>query len=255
MSFKINLRWDRVGIPERPVIVLAPSLGSDIRVWEAQIPALVGDFDVVRFEYPGHGEAPSSTGPSSLDELAESLLLDLDREGVQSFNIAGISLGGMVAMTTALLAPDRVRRVAAFCTSANLKPAEYWVDRAERVLAAGTAGCVAEDIVSRWFTAEYAADHPQVVAEMIAMISACDPMGYAGCCQAIATMDLADRIQEITAPLIAVAALADRTTPGFHLESIAKQVQSGEFHLIEGAHLVTVENPHAVNRLLLDHFG
>ena len=89
-------------------------------------------------------------------------------------------------MWLAAHAPERINRLALLCTAAHLPPASGWQQRAATVRSAGM-GAVAEAVVARLFTPGFRAD---VVASFAAAFFAIDPEGYAGCCEAIAGMDL-----------------------------------------------------------------
>jgi len=106
-------------------------------------------------------------GPNTIDELGEDLVELIDSLGVQRFSLGGLSLGGMVAM-----------RLALFCTSAYLPPAQGWLDRAEAVLSGGTAS-IADAVVGRWFSAAFATAQPAVVAAQREQLIATPAEGYA----------------------------------------------------------------------------
>ena len=91
-------------------------------------------------------------------------------------DVIGLSIGAMIAMAMAIEHPARVERLALLCTSAQLGPASAWHERAATVRAEG-AGAVAAAVVGRWLTPDYAADHPDEVAELEAMIASTDRRG------------------------------------------------------------------------------
>lgn len=192
--------------------------------------------------------------PASLGDLVSDLIEVLDHERVPTAHLVGVSLGGMVALATAINQPERVNRVAVMCTAAAFDAPEYWHARADLVLAEG-ALAVAQDIVSRWFTPAYATLHPELAAKMVAMISASQPDGYAGCCRAIGDMDLRRDLVTITAPTLVIAAEGDATTPPPLLDALAALVPNSRYELVPGAHLVNVERPELINDLLIDHLA
>jgi 3-oxoadipate enol-lactonase len=242
------------GLPEdAPVVVLSNSLGSTLAMWDAQAPRLAQHFRVVRYDTRGHGRSPVPTGPYSIDDLADDLLGLLDRLGVGRAHVVGLSLGGMTAMRLAARNPERVDRLAVLCTSALLGPAQAWHDRAATVRAQGT-GAVAEAVVGRWYTEEFAAAHPDRIAAAEAMVAATPPEGYASCCEAIAAMDLTGDLSAIAAPTLAIAGADDPATPPEHLERIAAGVKDGSLLVVpRAAHLAAGEQPEAITRALLDH--
>jgi 3-oxoadipate enol-lactonase len=238
-----------------PVLVLGSSVGTDRGLWQPQRDALAKRFRVVAFDHRGHGASEVPTGPYTMADLGGDVVALLDGLGVGRFGYAGLSLGGMVGMWLAAHVPDRVARLALLCTSAHLPPAEHWLDRAAAVRAGGT-GAVADAVVPRWFTAGFPGEQPDAVARCRAMLLGTPGEGYAGCCEAIATMNLLGVLDRITAPTLVVAGDADRATPVEHARSIVDAVAGARLAVVpRAAHLANVEQPGAVTDLLIDHFA
>ena len=243
------------GPDDAPVVLLAGSLGSTFAMWDPQVPALAERFRVVRFDARGHGRSPVPTGPYTLDDLVDDAVALLDRLGVERAHVVGLSLGGMTAMRLAAREAHRVDRLAVLCTSALLGPAQAWADRAAHVRAQGTS-TVADAVVARWFTDDLRARDPKLVARMQAMIASTPAEGYAGCCEAIATMDLRADLSRISAPTLALAGAEDPATPPEHLAVVAGGVADGRLVVLpQAAHLASWEQAVAVNAALLTHLS
>ena len=88
------------GPPDAPVVLLLGSLGSTLEMWDPQVPALARHFRVVRLDTRGHGRSPVPPGPYSIDDLVDDAFALLDRLGVTTASVVGLSLGGMTARTT-----------------------------------------------------------------------------------------------------------------------------------------------------------
>src|SRR3954469_7956378 len=82
-----------------PVVVLGPSLGTTMSLWDPQVPTLARQFRVLRFDHRGHGGTPTpGPGPYAIDDLGRDVIDLLDRLGVERFSYAGVSIGGMIGM-------------------------------------------------------------------------------------------------------------------------------------------------------------
>ena len=171
-----------------PVVVLANSLGTSSAMWAPQVGPLAQYRRVVRYEHRGHGGSSAPPGPYSIADLGGDVVELLDHLEVERASVCGVSLGGMVAMWIGSRHPERVDRLVLACTAAHLPPAEGWYDRASTVRAEGT-GVLLPALLGRWFTPGFTERRPEAAAEVEAMLAACAPDGYAGCCEAIATMD------------------------------------------------------------------
>jgi 3-oxoadipate enol-lactonase len=238
------------------VLVLGNSLGTARSVWEPQLPALAGRFRLLRYELPGHGTGPHHPppGPYTIAGLGSAVLALLDEHGIGRASYAGISIGGMIGLWLAAHAPARIAALGVCCTSAHLPPAGGWLARAALVRAAGMAP-VTEQALGRWFTPPFARRRPPAVAAVRAMLEGTDPEGYAGCCEAIAAMDLRPVLGSVTAPTLVVAGGEDPATPPWHGALIARRIPGAKLVVVRGAaHLANIQAPGPVTAALLDHF-
>ncbi len=240
------------------MLVLGNSLGTSTMLWQRQLPALAGQFRLVRYEHPGHGPvggefSPAPPGPYALADLGAGVLAALDRLGVTRVLYCGVSLGGMIGMWLAATVPERIAGLALCCTSAYLPPAQMWRERAATVRADGT-GVIARQVAGRWFTSAFAAAEPDVTAEFTSGLAATQPAGYAGCCEAIAAMDLRPRLAAIRAPALVIAGAEDPATPPSHGALIAAGIQGARLRVIRGgAHLANVSQAGEVSAALVQH--
>ncbi|MEU7144886.1 3-oxoadipate enol-lactonase [Nocardia sp. NPDC046473] len=242
------------GPPEGLPVVLSGSLGSDLRMWEPQVAVLAAaGYRVVRYDHRGHGRSPVPPGPYSLADLGSDALALLDRLDIRRSHFVGLSLGGMVGMWVAEHAPHRLHTLTLACTSAELGPPSGWADRAALVRAEGTQA-VAVAVVQRWFTPQWRAAHPERTRDYEDMVAATPAEGYASCCVAIETMDIAARLSTVSAPTLIISGVDDPATPPPHGQRIADAIPRTRFETISpAAHLANAELPDTVNDLILGH--
>jgi 3-oxoadipate enol-lactonase len=177
----------------------------------------------------------------------------LDRHRIDRILYCGISLGGMVGMWLAAHAPERVTALGLCCTSAFLPPATRYAARAELARSAGM-GPLADQVVSRWFTPAFRDRCPAVPASFAAGLLGTRPEGYAGCCEAIAAMDLRPELGSITAPTMVIAGAEDPATPPWHGAVIASGIPNSRLKVIRGAsHLANVAAAGEVTAALRGH--
>ncbi|MGW0769662.1 bifunctional 3-oxoadipate enol-lactonase/4-carboxymuconolactone decarboxylase PcaDC [Streptomyces sp. NPDC002676] len=241
-----------------PVLILGPSLGTSLAVWDAQTPALARRHRVIRWDLPGHGGTPTAVlrtpapGETTVAGLAALVLGLADRLGVERFGYAGISIGGAVGAHLAVHHPERLTGLALVCSSARFGEPAGWRERAASVRAYGT-GPLAGTTAGRWFTPGFAGT--QTARRLLADLRAADPAGYAACCDALATYDLRAELSRITAPTLVLAGRDDPATPPAHARELADGIRDA--HLLElagAAHLAPAEHPRAVATALFGHF-
>ncbi len=252
----VDLNCSASGPDDAPVLLLGGSLGTTLDMWDPQVPPLSDEHRVIRFEHRGHGGSPVPTGPYSIDDLGADVLTMLDRLDVPRVSYCGLSIGGMVGQWLAINAPERIDKLVLLCTAPYLPPASAWTERAAAVREAGSPEVVADAVIGRWFTPGFAASHPDIVARYRAMICGVDPDGYAGCCEAIAGMDLRAGLPAITAPTLVVAGRQDPSIPPEHGEAIAAAVPGARLEILDpAAHLASVERADAVTALIAAHLS
>jgi 3-oxoadipate enol-lactonase len=251
----VDLHHVTAGREAAPAVVLSNSLGTTMRMWDPQAAALARTHRVVRYDMRGHGRSPVPLPPYTLADLGGDLIGLLDRCGLERASLCGVSLGGMVSMWVAAHAPERVGRLVLCSTSALLGPPEAWAERAVLVRREGT-GAVADTVVARWFTPAFAEARPGVVAAIRADLAETPAEGYAACCEVVGAMDLRADLAAIRAPTLVIGAHDDPSTPPEHARAIAAGIPGARLvELPQGAHLVNVETPEVVTRLILGHLG
>ncbi len=242
------------GPPGAGLLLLGPSLGtSAANLWGAAAERLAERVRVVAWDLPGHGRSPAS-GPFGIRELAAAVLaLADDISPGQSFAYAGDSVGGAVGLQLLLDAPERVSAAALLCTGAVIGDPEQWRVRAATVRACGVESVI-DGAAERWFAAGFAAREPSVAAALLDALRDTDAESYAQVCDALAMFDVAERLSQITAPVLAIAGAEDIPTPPQGLAQIASGVKDGRLVVLDGVgHLAPAESPGRVADLIADH--
>ncbi|MCQ6244403.1 bifunctional 3-oxoadipate enol-lactonase/4-carboxymuconolactone decarboxylase PcaDC [Streptomyces malaysiensis] len=246
---------DLSGPPTAPPLILGPSIGTSLAVWEPQLPALTRTHRVLRWDLPGHGGSPAallpSDGSATIGDLAALVLRLADEQGWERFAYAGVSIGGAVGLHLAVHHPERLTSLAVVCSSARFGDLAAWRERAALVRAEGTEAMVASR-PGTWFSHGFA--HTPVGAALIEDLRATDRAGYAACCDALAAYDITADLERIAVPTLVVAGRDDPATPPAHARRIADAVPGASLLEVAGAaHLAGVERPEPVTAALLAH--
>jgi 3-oxoadipate enol-lactonase len=251
----VKLHYQLDGPADAPVLALPSSLGTSIELWAVNVPHWAEWFRVLRYDQRGHGGSDTPPGPYSSEDLAGDFLELLDDLGIDRVSFCGLSLGGAPAMWLAAHAPERIDRLVLACTSARFGDPEQWLERAALVRRRGLEA-IADSALGRWFTARFAAAHPEVVSRFRALLLATSPEGYAGCCEALASWDFRDRLTQIRTPTLVLAAAEDPSTPPDQAELLARRIRDARLvGLPDAAHLANVEQPEAFATLVGEHLA
>jgi 3-oxoadipate enol-lactonase len=245
---KLHHRVD--GPPAAPPLMLCNSLGTTLELWEPQVPALTAQFRLVRYDRRGHGRSPVPPGPYSIEDLGRDVLDLLDDLGLERVSFCGVSLGGMTGMWLASEAPGRIDRLVLSGTAPQLPPREQWLDRAATVRAEGVSA-VADATLDRWFTPLAPGS---LVETFRAALTATPAEGYAACCEALAEIDLRDRLAAIEAPTLVVTGEGDPVAPPEAGAQLAAAISGASHVTVAGArHLAGAEQPAAFTQHVLAH--
>jgi 3-oxoadipate enol-lactonase/4-carboxymuconolactone decarboxylase len=240
-----RIYWKLEGAEDRPALVLLNSIGTDMSLWDAAMPALLASFRTLRIDTRGHGASDAPDGDYTLPMLVGDVTAAMDAAGIERAAIAGVSLGGMVAMELALGHPERVSAIALICTSATMDKG-IWQDRIAQVRAGGTMA-IADAALQRFLSPAFAAGQPAIAASLKRNLIAQARQGYAGAGAAIRDMELIGRLGGISCPVLVVSGERDISTPlAGHGEHLLAAMPDAKHAHLDCAHLAPVEAPAAL---------
>lgn len=217
------------GNSDLPTLLLSNSLATSRTLWDPLMPSLLKAFRVLRYDTRGHGDSTIPTDQASLGDLASDAFAVLDHFGIERAIVAGISLGGMTAMTMALANPSRIAGVLACNCRASVDQAgrAAWE---ERIAVATTQGMAALAVptMERWFPQAFRQANAAAMADVARMINATDPNGFVACIRAITGSTLGEHLKEISVPTRFVAGDSDGAAPPDLMASMAAQVNGAQ---------------------------
>lgn len=241
------------GAPDRPALVVGPSLGTSVHaLWTAAAERMADTYHVIGWDLPGHGDSPPPHGAFTIDELATGVIKFVDHTiGTRRFIYAGVSVAGAVGLQLLLGHRERVLAAALICTAAQIGDPDDWKSRAQVVRSAGTGEVVASS-VRRWFAPGFFERDPASARALLETLRQVDDDGYAHTCEALAAFDARNRLAEIDTPVVAVAGANDIATPPDSVRFIATKVARGRFvEVANAAHLVPAEQPGRIADVLV----
>ena len=69
-----QIHYEVDGEESLPALVLSNSLGTDLTMWDAQIPAFTQHFQILRYDSFGHGKSTFSSGEYKMEMLSKDVL-------------------------------------------------------------------------------------------------------------------------------------------------------------------------------------
>jgi len=227
-------------------LLLVPGLLCSPRLYSPQVEALRNVAEIV---VPDWRKAPISI----FDTWDKTARWVLDQMPARQFALAGLSLGGMIAVEIMQIAAERVTRLALLDTGMRSQNAtEQAVRRARiRLASEGHFELVLGLQMSRFLPAYRLADK-KLVDEVMAMCTETGVEIYK--CQeelAAVRVDRRPDLPKIKGPTIVVCGRDDVATPLAFSEEIAAAIKGSKLIVIEQCgHLVTMEKPEETNAIL-----
>ncbi|WP_066513611.1 alpha/beta fold hydrolase [Bradyrhizobium macuxiense] len=217
-------------------VIFVPGLASDGRLWQPVVDRLS---DIVE---PTVARCSGKSIPDFADEILA--------EAPGRFTIAGISMGGYVALEVALRGNAGLAGVALLNT--NARPAtSLQVQRSTALL--GDAKRDLFDTVADKLAETVAGGKAEVATLAAAMARTVGRDGYLR--QQRAVLDRVDRrseLRQITVPMLVIAGDEDRISAPSLANEIARSVPGAELEIFPCGHLSTVEVPEMVSASLRD---
>ncbi|MCB1312775.1 MAG: alpha/beta fold hydrolase [Sedimentitalea sp.] len=221
-------------------LLLLPGMMCDARLFAPQIAALAPDRPVT---------VPDLTGQDTMAALAAAVLATAP----ERFALAGLSMGGIVAMEVIRQAPGRVARLALLDTNPRAELPEVQARRAPQI-ARARAGQLAE-VIRGEMVPNYLAegtDRPEIRALCLEM--ALDLGADAFIRQSVALRDRPDQqesLRAVAVPTLILCGREDRLCPVERHELMHALIPRSRLTIIEGAgHLPTLETPDATTAAL-----
>lgn len=239
-----------VGVGEP--LILIHGLGLRLESWLPQIEALSSDYRVIAVDIPGHGYSDGLAQDALLPDFVSWLGVVIDDLALEEVNIAGHSMGALIAGGAAASFGARVRRVALLnAVNRRDRTARTAVIERGKTLRAGYVDI--ESPLRRWFGPEGKDSQPWRTTHQ--WLSVVDFEGYVTAYDAFARGDdiYADAWSRVTGPaLFATGDLDVNSTPAM-AEEMAEATPYGRANIVHGhGHMMHLTAPDAVNRLLAE---
>lgn len=231
------------GVAGRPLVVLVHSLGADHGMWGPQMPGLFKRFRVLRLDLRGHGASDAPDAEYTIAQLSGDVLAAVDAAGYGAFAYCGLSLGGMIGAWLGANVPDRVTALVLANTSPRMANPDAMDDRRKLVLAQGMS-VIEQPVMERFFSPSTLAAQNPAAESVRAVMSATNPVGYAGCCSAVRDMDNRAILGQIKAPVLVIGSDRDASTPwAGHGDALVEGIAGARGLKLDTAHLSNIEMP------------
>ena len=248
------LGYDEAGGGE--VLLLVHGFPVDRRIWARQLTGLSDIRRVVAPDLRGRGKSPAEVSGWTIDTYAEDLADTIGSLGVESVDLAGLSMGGYIAFALLRQHPELVRSLILASTRAAPDAPEYKTGRemtAERARKFGT-GALAESMIDKLLTPNASSEVRERVLEMFEAIP-----GETSAADSLAMRDRADStpmLSSISIPTLVIEGAKEALLPAGSSKGMAEAIPGARLATITDAgHFAPIENPEAVNEAIRSFLG
>lgn len=221
-------------------LVLIPGMMCDWRLFAPQLAVL--------------GRRPVLLAPPTEHDTMEALAAAILVAAPPRFALAGLSMGGIVAMEMLQQAPERVERLALLDTNLRAEAPEVQARRIPQIEKAlsGRLRAVMRDEMKPNYLAE-GPDRQRILDLCMEMALSLGPEVFARQSRALAARhDRQAALAAFKGPALVLMGAEDRLCPRDRHELMHSLIPQSRLAIVEGAgHLPTLEQPDAVTRELL----
>lgn len=184
-------------------LVLLHCLGADHHFWDDSVATLCSSFDCITYDLPGHGEAPVPGAAYRIGDLADQLHRVIEQQELSSVSLAGVSLGGLIALDFASRYPDRIAQLVLIDATPQYPEASHaaWRLRAQTARMHGVAA-LTDTVLQTWFTPESLIAQTPGVRYARNALNRASGEGYALGCEALIAADLRPALAQVRCPTL-----------------------------------------------------
>jgi pimeloyl-ACP methyl ester carboxylesterase len=244
-----------------PPVVFLHGFPFNRSTWRVQVEGLRDSYRVIVPDLRGHGASKAPEGVYTIDEQAGDVVELLDALKItEPVVVAGLSMGGYVALALTLQHHERVRGLILIDTRAGADTPEAAKNRetsARTVEVNGTTSHVIEGMLPRLFAESTRSRRPDLITQIRQVMESTAPRAVIGALRGMAirpdrTADLA----RIHVPTLIIVGADDAITPPDESRKMAEKLSNAELVIVpEAGHLAPLENPRVCNEAILGFLG
>lgn len=232
-------------------ILLIHGFPHDRRLWNAQVAGLQDTARVIAPDLRGFGTSIDPTGTMTMDDYAADLHALLEELGIQKVVVAGLSMGGYIALAFLERYPAVVKGLILCNTRAGADSDEARVGREDTARNVMTEGVplLAEAMLPKMLSPESLSTRPGMGSSIESMMAEQRPAGVVAALRGMAARpDRTPMLATIDVPTLIITGEKDTVIPPSESEAMAGAIPGSKLVVIPNvAHLSNVEAPEAFN--------
>ena len=251
----IAMNYDRQGTGEP--LILIPYLAADNACYAFQVPEYAKHFTCISLDLRGTGESEKTRGAYTTEGLSDDVAAFMDATGITKAHVAGLSLGGAVALWLAAKWPHKVQSLSLHSSWAKTDHFVKTVVESWQIVAkaVGVQEMIIRAIFPWCLTPELYAEKPEYIESLAAFVRSRPPQEVTDFVQqsnAVLTHDVEAQLGQISAPTQVTFGRHDQITSARLAERLTSGIRGSELVIFEGcAHAALYENVAEFNQKTL----
>jgi 3-oxoadipate enol-lactonase len=239
----VALRYELSGKGDR-TLVLVHEMGGSLESWDDVAPRFSESRRVLRYDTRGAGMSQKVRGELGLDTMADDIAALLDRIGIAGkVALAGIAVGGAIALHFAARYPERASAVAVGSPATGIAPDRRTaaLERVAKIEAAGMAFAV-EDSMQNGYAPELRSDLKRFERYRARWLGN-DPSSYATIWRMLAGADMQRELMALRCPVLVIGGSLDRVRPPPLAQAVASTIPGVRYVEVRTGHYMAVQTP------------
>jgi 3-oxoadipate enol-lactonase len=239
----VGLRYELSGRGER-AIVLVHEMGGSLESWDGIAPRFAESRRVLRYDTRGAGMSQKVRGDLAFDTMADDIAALLDHTGIAGqVALAGIAVGGAIALHFAARYPERASAVAVGSPATGIEAVRRAavLERVARIEAEGMAFAV-EDSMRNGYPAELRGDIKRFERYRARWLGN-DPLSYATVYRMLAATNIEGELAGLRCPVLVIGGSLDRTRPATLSQAAAGAIPGARYVELRTGHYMAVQTP------------
>lgn len=259
MSIVINnmtFSYSDEGPTDAPVIIFIHGFPLNKSMWSGQRETLRNECRIITYDVRGHGNSEAGDKEFSIDLFAHDLIDLLNALDIGKAVVAGLSMGGYIALNAIINYPGRFEALILCdtnCIADTAETKEKRFNAISDIMENGMEDYMNESI-RNLFAAESLASRPDEIMAVRQMISNTSEITLFDTLRALASRnETCSRLTNIAVPVLILVGEEDVIAPPSAARQMHDKIRDCRLHIIKHAgHLSNMDNPYDFNDQILN---
>jgi len=239
-------------------LVFIHGVGMRGDVWSPQVEYFCSNYQVITYDFLGHGESPLPSEEPVLDDYVEQLNNLLKHLDLSLISLVGHSMGALISVAFALKYPDKIKALVPINIAFNRSDESQngVLNRANQILQTNKILNI-EQTLERWFKDKTSPDDLKKIDKVRNWLANATPQGYGRAYRVFALSDkiFLNKLSRLTPPVLYLTGEEDPNSTPAMSQQMAEETPNGSSNsLIGEAHMMSYIAADKVNPIIEQFF-